>query len=189
MIRLLFARGRFDAAAVRSTLWPLLFYLPGIPAFVAAKMAVAPFYAAKNTVTPVRISVFCLGLNVVLNLIFMQFLAQAGLALATTLCSYTNVTLLLWAMKRQGNDPGLLRDRSAFLRIGAAAAMAGVALFGLRATGFAGWVAGALPGLAGRIAVVAGFAAAVAGVYVAGGFLFRCGEIRELLGAFQRRRL
>lgn len=94
-VALLFERGAFSARDTAETVWALLFYLPGIPAFACAKVATTPFHAAHDTRTPVRIAAVCLAVNVVLNLSLMPFLEQGGLALATTISSWLNVTLLL----------------------------------------------------------------------------------------------
>ncbi len=124
VVRLLFERGGFTDESTRATVWAMVFYLPGIPAFACVKIAVTPFYARHDTRTPVRIAAWCLALNVVLNLILMQFLAQGGLALATTICSFVNVffLLLLAARRLQGEAlRGLLRP---VLRMAAAALFA-----------------------------------------------------------------
>ena len=101
LIGLLFQHGAFDAESSSETFWTLAFYLPGIPAFVAAKVAAAPFHARHDTRTPVKIAVVCLVLNVLLNLVLMQVLRQGGLALATTICSYLNTILLLAVLQRR----------------------------------------------------------------------------------------
>jgi len=94
-ITLLFARGAFTSEAVRECSWTLNFYLVGLPAFCCAKVATNPFHARKDTRTPVKIAMFCMLLNLILNLILMQFLRQGGLALSTSICSWVNVALLL----------------------------------------------------------------------------------------------
>ena len=94
-ISLLFARGAFTAEAVRECSWTLNFYLIGLPAFCCAKVATNPFHARKDTRTPVKIAMFCMVVNLLLNLLLMHFLRQGGLALSTSLCSWLNVALLL----------------------------------------------------------------------------------------------
>lgn len=128
LIQLLFEGQRFTPADTVETAWTLLFYLVGIPAFTAAKIATTPFYAQQDTRTPVRIAAVCLALNVVLNLILMQFLRQAGLALATSICSCVNVGMLLWFLRRRMGSlnlhaayPGLLKSAVAAICAGAAA--------------------------------------------------------------------
>ncbi|NMA42119.1 MAG: murein biosynthesis integral membrane protein MurJ [Oligosphaeraceae bacterium] len=94
-VSLLFYRGAFTLEAVRQCAWTLNFYVLGLPAFCLAKVATNPFHARKDTRTPVRIALFCMCLNLILNLILMQFLRQGGLALSTSICSWMNVILLL----------------------------------------------------------------------------------------------
>ncbi len=186
VIRLLFERGKFDATAVAATAWALQFYVPGIPAFVAAKIAVAPYYARKDTATPVRVAALCLGLNVVLNLILMQFMAQGGLALSTSICSFLNVALLLNGLRRDLGPLGLKRTlpdlgRTAACGAAAAAAAVGLVVF---------WPA-AMRGegtLLRRFLAVACSAGVIAAVYAGTAAVLGCPELRELLGAVRHRR-
>ena len=94
-VRLLFRHGAFNDEAVRSCIYALLFYIPGIPAFCAAKVALTPHHANHDTKTPVRISIACVGLNLILNLSLITFMAHGGLALSTSICSWVNVITLL----------------------------------------------------------------------------------------------
>ena len=52
--------------------------------------------------------------NVILNLILMQFLLHAGLALATALAAWLNVGLLSWILHRRGY---LIVDRRSLIRL------------------------------------------------------------------------
>ena len=94
-VRLLFRHGAFNEEAVRSCVYALLFYIPGIPAFCAAKVALTPHHANHDTKTPVRISIACVILNLILNLSLITFMAHGGLALSTSICSWVNVITLL----------------------------------------------------------------------------------------------
>ncbi len=94
-VRLLFHHGAFNDEAVRSCVYALLFYIPGIPAFCSAKVALTPHYANHDIKTPVRISIICVILNLVLNLSLVTFMKHGGLALSTSICSWINVITLL----------------------------------------------------------------------------------------------
>ena len=59
------------------------------------------FYAVGDTQTPMRISIACLGLNLLLAFLFIWPLRQGGLALANTLTSLLNVSLLLFALRKK----------------------------------------------------------------------------------------
>ncbi len=99
-IAFLFMRGAFTWQGVEECAWALWFYLAGLPAFCCAKIATTPHHANQDMKTPVRISLVCLALNLILNLTLSRFMRQAGLALSTSICSWLNVTLLLWLARR-----------------------------------------------------------------------------------------
>ncbi|MGN0867152.1 MAG: murein biosynthesis integral membrane protein MurJ [Oligosphaeraceae bacterium] len=100
VVELLFARGAFQQKAIDETTYTLLFYLAGIPAFCCAKIATHPFYARKDTLTPMKISASFLGVNLLLNLLLMRFYRQGGLALSTSICSWGQVLVLLALNRR-----------------------------------------------------------------------------------------
>ncbi len=178
MVRLLFERGSFGELSGRETLWALAFYLPGLPAFVCAKVAVTPFHAAQDTRTPVRIALLCLVMNVVLNLILMQFLKQGGLALATTICAWLNVGLLLGLTRRRLPTfrlRGLLLPVCKTALAALAAGMAAHAV--LAALGNSHLlVQNLVPGLV------------LGGAYLLATAVLRCRELGEVLGSFRRGR-
>jgi len=186
VVRLFFERGSFDSRSTAETVWALLFYLPGIPAFAAVKVAVTPFHARQDTRTPLRIAVVCMVLNVILNLVLMLFLRQGGLALATSICSWLNLYLLMRITKR---NLEALPVRSLVGSVGR------LLLAGLLAAG-AGHVvvaatASALPASWSRVVAslsVVALGGLTCGVtYAAGCALLRCRELGELLGGIRRR--
>jgi putative peptidoglycan lipid II flippase len=102
IVQVLFEHGRFTAQATAVTTWALLFFSLGLFAFAAVKILASAFYAYQNTRTPVVIAAVCVGLNILLNLIFLKWtrMGVGGLALATTSASWVN-TLALYAMLRR----------------------------------------------------------------------------------------
>lgn len=95
IIRLLFERGEFSSVATARTAQTLLYYSIGLFAYAGVKLIVAAFYALQDTRTPVKIGAFCMVLNIGCNLLFMYFLREAGLALATAVSSTLNFILLV----------------------------------------------------------------------------------------------
>ncbi|MDT8391289.1 MAG: murein biosynthesis integral membrane protein MurJ [Lentisphaeria bacterium] len=180
IVKLFFLRGNFTPRDAAATAWALLFYLPGIPAFVLTKFAVTPFHARKNTRTPVIIAVFCLVVNVVLNVILMRFLAQGGLALATSVCGWLNVVLLLIVLTRSGSvDLGLRRMLPNLGKL-AVAALCGMTACALTMIILSDWRAG---GFAGRLTAVSLAAFFGGGTYLAACLVMRCPEARDTLDA------
>jgi putative peptidoglycan lipid II flippase len=101
IVSLLFERGAFAGPAVEQTAMALQAYAVGLPAFSCVRPLVSAFYALEDTRTPVWIAVVCLILNISLGLILMQFYDHVGLAAATSLASWANVILLIWALGRK----------------------------------------------------------------------------------------
>ena len=113
ILAMLFERGAFDSETTRLTAQALLAYGLGLTAFSTIKVAAPAFYALKDTRTPVRIAIWSMTANMVLNLALMIPLQHAGLALATTLAAFLNAGLLIHRLgKRMAYHPG-----RAFLRV------------------------------------------------------------------------
>jgi putative peptidoglycan lipid II flippase len=127
IVRLLFERGEFDAAATARASFALWFLAPGLVSFSLVHILARAFYALGDVRTPMRISVGCLALNLALAFSFIWSLEQGGLALANTLSSLCNASLLAFALRvklERLELAGLRRDLLACL---AAAAIAGIA--------------------------------------------------------------
>lgn len=108
IVRVIFGRGVFSARSIELTSAALAFYSAGLLFYSAIKITVPVFYAMKDTKTPVRIAVGCMGLNILLNISLTYFFMKtqyteplAGLALATTLSAFVNIVLLRIALKRK----------------------------------------------------------------------------------------
>lgn len=101
LLRLLYMRGAFTEVSLRETAWAMLFYACGIPFFATTKIIVPAFYARKDMTTPLRISVFCIFINLVLSLTLMIWLRQGGIALATVIAALLNNLLLLRVLDKK----------------------------------------------------------------------------------------
>ncbi|MHC4605774.1 MAG: murein biosynthesis integral membrane protein MurJ, partial [Planctomycetota bacterium] len=98
-IRLLFEYGKFDAAATGRTHLVLVLFALGICAYSANLILVRGFYARKEMKTPVRVAALMVFANVVLNLILVWPLREAGLALSTAVTG-TATCFILYALLR-----------------------------------------------------------------------------------------
>jgi putative peptidoglycan lipid II flippase len=102
IMRALFARGAFtvaDAAAAGAT---LAAYSIGLLPFVLLRSFTAPFYARGDTLTPVKAALLAAAINILLKVLLMGHLAQVGLALATSVGAWINLSLLALFARRQG---------------------------------------------------------------------------------------
>jgi putative peptidoglycan lipid II flippase len=90
---------RFDVAM--STL-SLRAYALGLLAFMLIKVLAPGYFSRQDTRTPVKVGIWCMVLNMVLNLILIWPLQHTGLALATALSSWINALWLLRGLVQQG---------------------------------------------------------------------------------------
>lgn len=113
IIRLLFERGEFTGAATAATAQVLLGYSLGLCFFVVNRVLVRAFYAFQDTVTPVKAGAIAVASNIVFSLLLMRPLQATGLAVATSLASMVNFSLLVvFLRKRLGSLGGGVLARS-----------------------------------------------------------------------------
>ncbi len=103
LIATLFQRGAFQAMQTSATATALVAYAVGLPAYVLIKVLGPAYFARMDTRTPVIIGSATMVVNVILNLILMQFLLHVGLALATALSAWLNIALMAWILNRRGH--------------------------------------------------------------------------------------
>jgi putative peptidoglycan lipid II flippase len=184
IVRLLFERGQFDAASTERAGLALACLAPGLVAFSTVNILARGFYALGDLQTPMKISLVCLGLNVVFTFWLVQIFRQGGLGLANTITSGINVALLLYALRRKMPKLELrLFGRAVMLLLPAALLAAGTAwgLVGLwgRSVGQAN-----LPARLGAVFVPASVAAAT---YLGVTWWMKVPEAHEVLGLVTRR--
>ena len=183
LVTTLFQRGAFGAAESHATALALMAYAVGLPAYVLVKVLGPAFFARRDTRTPVITGGISMVVNIILNLILMQFLAHAGLALATALAAWLNVALLTVILARRGDFQADARLKRVCGRLLPATGLMALGLWGgarLLATPLAGgeiWRAGALAAL-----VVGGLA-----LYAAAAALFGAARPADLKALLRRR--
>ncbi len=101
ILRLLFERGKFDAAATHEASFAICCLAPGLVAFSTVNILARAFYALGDTKTPMKISIACLVLNLILAAALVLPLRQGGLGIANTLTSAVNVWLLFFALRKK----------------------------------------------------------------------------------------
>ena len=101
LLRLVYMRGAFTEKSLQETAWAMLFYGCGIPFFATTKILLPAFHAHKDMTTPLKISILCILVNLVLSLTLMLWLRQGGIALATVIASLLNNILLLWMLHKK----------------------------------------------------------------------------------------
>jgi len=117
IISVLFERGAFLETDSIATANALMAFAVGLPAFVLVKVLVPGFFAREDTVTPVRIAIICLFVNVILVLSLMKPFGHVGIAIATAISAWVNASLLAILLHRRNHLYFDERLKSRVLRI------------------------------------------------------------------------
>ncbi len=94
IVRLFYQHGLFSSQDTSLTEVALVCYSIGLFATAILRLVVSSFYALKDTRTPLRIGIFVVVFNIILDLILVRYLAHAGLALATSVSAILHLVIL-----------------------------------------------------------------------------------------------
>ena len=134
IVQVLFQHGLFVAESTRLTARALLYYSIGLPAFAAVKLIVPAFYSTQDTRTPVRVAVFTMLVNILLNVIFLFYffakLKNGGPALASALAGYFNVFTLFVIFRLRFGRLGTRDIAASLAKIAVCAGVMGVFCWG-----------------------------------------------------------
>jgi putative peptidoglycan lipid II flippase len=98
----LFHYGKFDEQAVAMTGRALIAYGVGLIGLILVKILAPGFYAKQDIRTPVKIAIGVLIATQLMNLLFVPWIAHAGLALSIGLGACLNAVFLYWGLRRRG---------------------------------------------------------------------------------------
>ena len=126
IVRLLLERGEFTAGSTGRAAFALVCLAPGLVSFSTVNILARAFYALNDTKTPMKISIFCLCLNLPLSIVLVWQLRQGGLGIANTITSMINLTLLVYALRRKLKTLEMERLRKTFPALAFATALAGI---------------------------------------------------------------
>lgn len=103
IVRLLYERGEFTPQQSELTAYALLFYSLGLFAHGVIQILPRGFYALKDTITPVKVSISTVVLSIVLNFLFLRFtpLMHGGLALSFSLMGVVNMLLSFYLLRKK----------------------------------------------------------------------------------------
>ena len=189
IVQVLFQHGRFVAESTRLTARALLYYSMGLPAFAMVKLIVPAFYSTQDTQTPVRVAVFTMLVNVLLNVIFLFYffpkLRNGGPALASVLASYFNVLVLFIVFRLRFGRLGTGEILTSMGKIAiCSTAMGAVCWTMLRYSHF-----DLIDHFVTRLVVFISMISGATIAYLGLAWLLRCDEIHEVYGiAFRRDR-
>ena len=98
----LFHYGKFDAQSVHMTGRALIAYGVGLIGLIVVKILAPGFYARQDIRTPVKIAIGVLIATQLMNMVFVPWIAHAGLALSIGLGACLNAAFLFLGLRRRG---------------------------------------------------------------------------------------
>src|SRR5205807_3815735 len=180
VISVLFQHGEFIAESTELTTRALFYYAFGLPAFAAIKLIVPAFYSTHDMRTPVRVAAWSLGLNIVLNALFLRWffplLGNGGPAVATVVAAYFNFFTLFVVFRLHFGRLGTLDILASLARSGASAGIMGTLCWmGLHVSHFETH-ARFLP----RLAIFGVLLVGATAIYLLLAWAMRCDELSEI---------
>ncbi len=106
LTRVLFERGAFTSDDSARAARMITGYASGVWAYCAIPVLVRGYYAVGDALTPARIGLIAVAVNLALNLILIWPLAELGLAVSTSIAAGLQVVLLTIAFSRRASRLG-----------------------------------------------------------------------------------
>ncbi len=125
----LFTRGAFNAHDAHQTGLALLQYGWGTPAFVLVRILAPNFFARLDTKGPMRFALIAVGVNIVAGVGLFYLVGFWGIAAATSLASWMNVTMMWVTLRRRGHYEPSRQAVSRIARVALSALVMGGLLF------------------------------------------------------------
>ncbi len=94
IIHNIYKRGEFSANDTIDVANALSAFALGLPAYVLAKILIPIFYANGDTKTPLKITLYSMLLNTLLNIMLMMPFGHVGIAAGSSIAAWVNVYLL-----------------------------------------------------------------------------------------------
>ncbi|WP_341755962.1 murein biosynthesis integral membrane protein MurJ [Candidatus Tisiphia endosymbiont of Ptychoptera albimana] len=104
IIHVIYERGAFTYADTIKTAEAISGFALGLPAFILAKILMPIFYANSDTKTPLKITLYSLTVNTILNIVLMKPFGHLGIALGCSITAWYNVWLLYIYTKKYGHS-------------------------------------------------------------------------------------
>ena len=107
LITLIYLGGKVDVGDIHRAYWASIWFCIGIWAFEAQMVIGRVFFVLKDTVTPTKVVLCMIVLNLGLNLILVWPLQEGGIALSTTIAAVIQSGVLLLILRRRLGPLGM----------------------------------------------------------------------------------
>lgn len=187
IIRVLFQYGEFDAESTTLTARALLYYAIGLPALAGVKLVVPGFYSSQDVRTPVRVAVYTLILNFIINVLclslFFHVFLNGGPALATSIAAYFNFFVLFVIFRQRFGRLGTLEILVSLGKTTICSVVMGALCYlALQLSPFERF-----EGVLANAVILAGLILAATLVFLGLAWLLRCPEVEEVWGIAARK--
>ncbi len=179
IVSVMYQHGETDAAEARAIAQALAAFAVGLPAAVLIKALQPGFYAREDTVTPFKVTLAAVALNIALAVGLMQLILHAGIALATSLSYWFSAGTLGLILHRRGQLRLDERVRRRVPLIVICASIMGLAVWWL-GLALADPLAGPLWQRIGALAAIVFAGAAVYGILVLATGAMRLSDLASL---------
>lgn len=183
IVQVAFERGAFTSKDTIMTTSALVFYSLGLVASSLRLLITRVYYSLQDTKTPMINGAIFVGINIVLNLILVRYMAHSGLAFATSIANTLAILLMLYRLKKKIGSLGTKGYITTFMKSGLASSIMGVIAYfiynGLyRALG--------ISKLNNLISLLIAVGVAVI-VYVVLCYVFKVEEVRDIVDKIMKR--
>jgi putative peptidoglycan lipid II flippase len=184
VVRMIFQRGKFDAAATALTAEVLMYLLVGAFAFAAYTIVVRGYFACQNTLFPALYGTIVVLLSIPLYLLGMNFLGVRGVALAVSLSGTFQVTVLYALWNKRSNNTGSRRVYFFYVKIMCFSAVLGIFLAWFKSSALF-WIASAT--FQGSLMVSLLTGAVFLVILLTAGYGLKIKEVTELVNRLVRK--
>lgn len=101
LVMVIFERGAFDQTSSTATAETLAGFASGLPAYILIKIFNTSFFARQDTVTPIKVALSGMIVNVALNFMLIYKYKHLGIAIATSSASWFNAAVLVYLLKKR----------------------------------------------------------------------------------------
>lgn len=129
IVEVAFQRGAFTAHDTIMTTQALVFYSVGLVASSLRLLITRVYYSLQDTRTPMVNGAMAVGLNIILNLILVKYMAHGGLAFATSISNTVATLLMFYGLKKKIGSLGTKGYITTFFKSGLASAVMGVVAY------------------------------------------------------------
>ncbi len=116
-IQIIYERGSFDRLATSMTASAFMYYAAGMIFIAANEYVVRVFYSIKDMKTPMILGSISIIINIILNLILVNFMEHNGLALGTSIAAVINFAQLMFCLKRKHADIRIIASKKKLCKI------------------------------------------------------------------------